>query len=596
VQSYVPQQQQQQLEPPRSFNNSQPNSLAVSSSQFTQDGPSVYDWAIGTGWPVIENADGMKSIFTTIKNCEDLSEVLRNTIDTIYNTNGHPMYKLPDNFHQFNHISRVDLSANEIVNSQWMPQQQRHSITSLEDSGKNEHTFTLFKSLNRYSKSTGGKTNTESLNSSADRYLETDVMSRLIHQHHKCGFPTLVSPSRFENHFRQGQLKPLVLSSVFSHSVPHCCIYHPHLAQIQDFRELGNKFYNHSHDLLGIDVPANLSNIHQHALLITYDLDLGRVRRAFLHIGIAIRMCFMLNLHRPEGYVSCKSAFEREQSKRIFWTIWFYDNMVKKKKKKKKNKFLELIIYFYSKVTHLFHDQLSTIKLNQISIELPTPLPEFNRIELDQTTFAVSLIQIRKLAGSISEESCKMKPRALVDRFRKELTEYYHTLPSHLQFGKMNQIEFPPDTSIWGRRNYFCILLDYCQCWISLYRPLLPSANHQGEKPLTKNENEAILHTSQAAVAILQLFQNWFHTSIQSEDGFDCFFRPYLYHFMSAKNIFTVSILILILLLLILLLLLFLTILIKIVQRITIWQITCSCTCKPCLFGTIVTVIPNDTH
>jgi hypothetical protein len=202
--------------------------------------------------------------------------------------------------------------------------------------------------------------------------------------------------------------------------------------------------------------------------------------------------------------------------------------------------FLILVLTLF-KVSHLFHDQLSTIKLNQISIELPTPLPEFNRIELDQTNFAVNLIKIRKIAASISEESRRMKPRALVDRFREKLMRYYHRLPSHLKFGKMNQIEFPPDTSIWGRRNYFCILLDYCQCWISLYRALLPSAQHQGEKSLTKNETEAILHTSQAAVAIVQLFQNWFRCSVQSVDGFDCFFRPYLYHFMSAKNIFTVK-------------------------------------------------------
>ncbi|RCH98791.1 hypothetical protein CU098_008420, partial [Rhizopus stolonifer] len=209
--------------------------LTVACRQET-DGPSVYDWAIETGWPVIENADGMKSIFTKIT----------------------------------------------------------------------KHTFTLFESLNRYTTAASGtKNSVDGMgNNFDDHYLETDVMARLIYQHHQCGFPILVSPSRFENHYRQGQLKPLVLSSVFSHAVPHACIYHPHLAQIQQFRELGNRFYNHSHDLLGIDEPANLSNIHQRTLLITYDLDLGRVRRAFLHIGIAIRMCFMLNLHRPEGYVS----------------------------------------------------------------------------------------------------------------------------------------------------------------------------------------------------------------------------------------------------------------------------------------------------
>ncbi|KAI8091689.1 hypothetical protein BDF21DRAFT_490397 [Thamnidium elegans] len=463
---------------------------------------SIVDWAIGKGWPIIENNDGWKTIFTSIKSFEGLSEfkeTLQSTMDAMYKEKGMPLYRQPTTQITPNLITVIKPAIPTLA------------ITD----NKQEHTFTLFESLNRYASSRNNHFNTNN----DDRYLETDVMTRLIHQHHKCGFPILVSPSRFENHYKQGQLKSLVLSSVFSHSVPHCCIYHPQLTQIQDFRELGNKFYDHSHDLLGIDEPANLSNIHQRTLLITYDLDLGRVRRAFLHIGIAIRMCFMLNLHRPEGYINCKTPFEREQSKRIFWTVWFYDNMV----------------------SHLFHDQLATIKLDQILIELPTPLPEFNRVEMDQTMFAISLIQVRKLSAAISEGSRKMEPRGLVDRFRVKLSRFYHDLPTHLQFGKNrnNQI-LPPNTSIWSRRNYFCILLDYCLCWITLYRSLLPSA--KVERSLTASETEAILHTSQASIAIIQLFQNWFQSSVQSDEGFDCFFRPYLYHFMSAKHVFSANI------------------------------------------------------
>lgn len=189
----------------------------------------------------------------------------------------------------------------------------------------------------------------------------------------------------------------------------------------------------------------------------------------------------------------------------------------------------------------MFHDQLSTIKLDQISTELPTPLPEFDQIEMDQTIFAISVIQIRKLAASITEESSKIEPRALVDKFRLKLWRFYHCLPNILQFGKCGiNRDLRPDISVWSRRNYFCILLDYCQCWITLYRALLPSATTI-HGALTPNETEAILHTSQASVAIIQLFQNWFQSSIQSDEGFDCFFRPYLYHFMSAKHVFSVS-------------------------------------------------------
>lgn len=192
-------------------------------------------------------------------------------------------------------------------------------------------------------------------------------------------------------------------------------------------------------------------------------------------------------------------------------------------------------------MTHLFHDQLSSIKLNEISVELPTVLPDFTQTEKDQAIFAINVIQIRKLAASITEASGKkMEAGAIVNKFRKRLLRFYQALPDVLRFGQCGiNRDKRPDISVWSRRNYFCILLDYCLCWISLYRPLLPSASIQ--RALTPKETEAILYTSQASVAIIQLFQNWFQSSIQSDEGFDCFFRPYLYHFMSAKHVFSVS-------------------------------------------------------
>ncbi|OBZ85306.1 hypothetical protein A0J61_06639 [Choanephora cucurbitarum] len=493
------------------------NELSLTTVDHKQEmeGPSVYEWAIQTGWPVIENANGMKTILTKITSFQDLNKALRTTVETIYNLKGNPVYHQPSSDpYQLNIPSPNIIKLN--LDQADMSKKRLSLVENNSNSGK-EHSFTLFESLNRYTRSTGLKTPLESAGTNDERYLETDVMTRLIYQHHKCGFPILVSPSRFEDLYRQGQLKPLVLSSVFSHSVPHACIYHPNLAQIQNFRELGNRFYNHSHDLLGIDEPASLSNIHQRTLLITYDLDLGRVKRAFVQIGIAIRMCFMLDLHRPEGYTACESAHKREQAKRIFWTVWFYDSMV----------------------PHLFHDQFSAIKLNQITIELPTPLPSFSQFEIDQTNFAVGLIKIRKIAAAISEESSRLKPRSLVDEFKGKLWQLYQKLPKASQFGCIHQISFLNGASIWVRRTYFCVLLDYCQCWISIYRGLLPAAAHSIDQPLTESEEEAILHTSQAATAIVQLFEAWFRCSRQSEEGFDCFFRPYLYHFMSAKHIFS---------------------------------------------------------
>ncbi|KAI8879500.1 hypothetical protein K501DRAFT_336041 [Backusella circina FSU 941] len=465
-------------------------------------GPSVAEWAFGAGWPVLENQHGLTTILTNIKSFDDLSEALRQTVQLVYHTKN-------TFFPTFDHFA-----PNSPIPT--IKQEDSEDDDDSDDDGDVFSTDTkkfeaVFESLGRYHSQTDSSY--ESL--SAEHILEQDVRTRIIFQHHKCGFPTLVSPSRFEHHFIQGQIKPLVLSSVFSHSVPHACIYHPRLIHLKDFRELGNKFYNHSHDALGIDEPANISNIHQRTFLITYDLDLGRVRRAFLHLGIAIRMCFMLDLHRPEGYLHCKTPFEREQAKRVFWTVWFYDTVI----------------------PHFFNDQGHTMRLNQIAIEPPTILPDFDRIEIHQTQFAIRLIEIRKLSVSLSEHLRK-EPKTALKKSKPLLWQYYRNVPEHLKFSKKNQI-MPNQATIWERRDYFCVLLDYCQCWIDLYRGFVPVGKRGDLSPL---ELEAIQHTSQAAVASVQLFQAWFQASVQSEDGFDCFFRPYLYHFMSIKGVFSANV------------------------------------------------------
>ncbi|KAI8882347.1 hypothetical protein K501DRAFT_251592 [Backusella circina FSU 941] len=474
-----------------------PAQQTVSQVVYHHQHNSIIDWAINTGWPVLENANGIRSIFTDIKSFEHLREALKKTVQYVAGPH----------------------DDSDILTSPIKPVLLPFTFNKIDNNNKNNNNNNnnnkfegVFDSLGRIAPPKTHSTDDTHETFNTERLLEQDIKTRIICQHHQCGFPTLVRPSRFIDHFLSDSLKPLVLSSVFSHSVPHCCIYHPRLVQLEnDGRELGNKFYNYSHDLLGMEDDPTISNIHQRTFLITYDLDLGRVRRAFLHLGLAIRMCFLLDLHQPKGYMDCKTEFEREQRKRVFWTVWFYDTVI----------------------PHFFNDQVSTMRTNQISIDLPLVLPDFDQLETDQTRFARSLIEIRKLAVTLSEQSKKMAPKALVGQFRHVLWSFYHSNLSQ-RYGS------PPivNESLWQRRDYFCILLDYCQCWITLYRPLLPTS----ALPPSHTEYEAIIRTSQAAVAAIHLFEQWFQMSCNSEDGFDCFFRPYLYHFMNVKSIFSANV------------------------------------------------------
>ncbi|KAF7720845.1 hypothetical protein EC973_005913 [Apophysomyces ossiformis] len=429
------------------------------------NGVSVLDWAMSTGCSVIEK-DGIRSIFTNIRTVDALREALRRAIRLT-----HPLRLNP-------------------------------TIKAVAPRVTNHLSFSVFERLGRL-ESPKGVPEHDYFSANPDRLLETDVKTRLIRQHHQCAFPILIRPSRLERSYSQDQLQPLVLSSIFSHAVPHACIYHMNLAKIRNFRKVGEKFYNHSRMELGVDEEPSLSNIHQRTILIAYDLDIGRVQRAFLQLGLAIRMCFAMNLHRPEGYTNCKSAADREQAKRVFWAVWFFDTMV----------------------PHFFA-QPPSIGLDVVKIDVPQVLSDFDQVEADQARFSIGLICIRRLAAEIGEAQRKGDESDILEIFEDHLFEFYGNLPPYNRYSHADRVS--SSSTIWARRSFFCVLLDYCQCWITLYRPFLPSPT-------------AITRTSQAAVAMVRIFEAWFRVSAQSGDGFDCFFRPYLYHFMSAIQIFKIN-------------------------------------------------------
>ncbi|KAI8063924.1 hypothetical protein BC940DRAFT_100249 [Gongronella butleri] len=447
---------------------------------------SIVDWAMGTGYQVSFN-DGITSIFTDISSFDGLRDAVRRALQLTYHVQGPTLYatlaetpqialnEIPS-FSSFERLGRIQPQHDApLLSASTSPSSSSASSPASASSASSTSSHSHHSHHPHHASSSSSSPSEPDL-------LASDVMTRLIHQHHQCGFPILVSPSRFERHYQQGELKSVVLSSICSHIAPHACVYHPHLVHLHDFRALGQRFYEHSRMQLGLDDQANLSNIHQRTLLLAYDLDFGHVERAFVQLGLVIRMCFTLDLHRPEGYIHCQSAFEREQAKRIFWAVWFFDSMV----------------------PHFFA-QPSTIRREDIKIDLPCVLSEYDPVEIDQTRFAIALIQVRRLHSE------------------KSLRRFYRSLsPSH----RFRHLAAPAvaKASLWHRRSFYCILLDYCLAWLNLSRPRLPSTN-------------AIRRTSQTAFAMLLLFRHWFRPA----PDFDCFFRPYLHHFMAIIQVFKVK-------------------------------------------------------
>ncbi|KAI9010438.1 hypothetical protein CLU79DRAFT_455263 [Phycomyces nitens] len=450
----------------------------------------VAGWATHIGWPVVTKSDGTQSIQTNFHILEDLKDAMRQAV------------RMNDAYYSPSPLSYI-------IREESPTSQTRRRVNNL-------LSFSLFERLGRLDRPED-QYNVDNKSIKPNEIMPKNLAEKLVHQNHQCGFPILVSPVRFEAYHSQGRISPLVISSVLSHAVPHIYNYHPNVLWLHNSEQLGEIFYKYSREALQYD-EATLTNIHQRTLLITYDLDIGRVERAYLHLGIAARMCFSLDLHTLKGYIKCKSPFEREQAKRIFWTVWFLDSMVPQLYKKP-----------------------SSIDPSTITVEPPTVLPDFSFTEAEQARFVISIIGIRRLSSelTISQNKAEIIEDAEIDTLKADeerLREFYRTLDPQNRYAYANQMTGLKTTQ-WSRRTFYCVLLDFCQCWITLYRPYLPVDSDE----LTEINREAILRTSQAAVATAILFDRWFSASIESLDGFDCFFRPYLYHYMSAIQTLKVS-------------------------------------------------------
>ncbi|KAL0082235.1 hypothetical protein J3Q64DRAFT_1634436 [Phycomyces blakesleeanus] len=451
-------------------------------AKISENELTVSSWAANVGWPVVTRKDGTQSIQTNFHILEELKEAMRQAV-------------------RMSHAYYNPSPLSYMVRSESPTSEARIRINNL-------LSFSLFERLGRLDRPENEQTIDKNINPA--EIMSKNVTESLIHQNHQCGFPILVSPTRFEAYHSQGRINSLVISSVLSHAVPHIFNYHPHILCLNNSQQLGEIFYKYSRESLQYD-DATLTNIHQRTLLITYDLDLGRVERAYLHLGIAARMCFALDLHSLKGYVNCKTPFEREQAKRIFWTVWFLDSMVPQLYKKP-----------------------SSIPPSSITVEPPTVLLDFSFTEAEQARFVISIIGIRRLSSElyISQNKAEIAEEAQLDSLKADeerLREFYRTLDPQNRYAYANQMTGLKTTQ-WSRRTFYCVLLDFCQSWITLYRPYLPLDTND----LFDIHREAVLRTSQAAIASVILFDRWFSASIESPDGFDCFFRPYLYHYMAS--------------------------------------------------------------
>ncbi|ORY99957.1 hypothetical protein BCR43DRAFT_128209 [Syncephalastrum racemosum] len=401
----------------------------------------LVSWAAKHGWPT-HVVDGLYSIHTNITTLHDLRVFLVRALCHLHTTH------MP-----------------------FSPFDQPHLRPDPTDAGA----LCAFKCLGRFesptkSSSQHGPCGTTQQTPRLDELMSMDIV-RLLAGYEECFLPLSDHPSLLVQRYCANTLPQALLFAILAHALPHAAVYHPHLLpphwSITKAKAAAQVLCERA-DL--DDFEPTLIGIHHRLYLTLYHLDVGRVQRAFIQLGLLIRHCFALNLHLPNT-LRTWPVEERKLAIHLFWNVWYIDSLVP-----------------------LFYGQPSVMREHEIAscpLERDDPLAQ--------------MIVARQLL--------------LAHPIADDLHAFYRLLPRKAKFETVVCHPSSP-SSIWASRALHGVLLDYCQAWITFFKT---------------EDNTPPPHVTQAAVAIMYICETW---CTQPRYGFDCFFRSFLFHFISAVHVF----------------------------------------------------------
>lgn len=163
--------------------------------------------------------------------------------------------------------------------------------------------------------------------SSTIEHVPRDVLQALVVVYDKC-FLCFTSPrphGSILKRFQRDDLDPFLGNAIFAWAARHATICH-HLFPGQDPSQIGEKFFIRAKDLL-MDrfTTSHIDTVH--GLIVMHNYVIGKTgekhdSEAYMYLGLALRMCFDLGLHRQDASLD---AVDRERNRRYFWSCFFFE-------------------------------------------------------------------------------------------------------------------------------------------------------------------------------------------------------------------------------------------------------------------------------
>lgn len=225
------------------------------------------------------------------------------------------------------------------------------------------------------------------------------------------------------------------------------------------------------------ELAPSIHKIHIYILMSVYEIGHGQEFRAWISLGIAIRMSQILRLHRLDQNDDTdtmwgeKGSYQRERARRTFWAVYLLDKLFSNG-----------------------NDRPSTfagrMQTNLPSITtVPNENPAYtgsNRLPLPLLGHLMKLVEIQgrifewqESGGRHTNPTVPWAENMPFSNLERDMRIWYVTLPDEYKFPKnFDKIIVSPESNLW----LFVYLL-YFQAKCYLFREYLPFLSSEGYDP-----------------------------------------------------------------------------------------------------------------
>ncbi|ORY93008.1 fungal-specific transcription factor domain-domain-containing protein [Syncephalastrum racemosum] len=273
--------------------------------------------------------------------------------------------------------------------------------------------------------------------SSSIDHVPRDILHALVVVYDKC-FLCFTSPrphGSILKRFQRDELDPFLANTIFAWAARHATICH-NLFPGQDPSQIGEKFFIRAKDLLMERfMTSDVDTVH--GLLVMHNYVIGKAgekhdSEAYMYLGLALRMCFDLGLHRQDAGLD---PIELERNRRCFWSCFFFETLC----------------------------SLNTDKPappdDVFDVPFPSPLPhELNTPIQWRVEFMGRRFEIIRIYHSLT--SLQAVDAASIEQIGRQAQRWYDSLPSYFRFDADDPLWKTPIKGRTWLREFGCLKLN----------------------------------------------------------------------------------------------------------------------------------------